>query len=229
MVVQRQFALLLLLVSLAGGQSAGVASLQDVQVTHAGKDVRIEITLDAVVKASVITAVHPDRLVLELPNTTLSEQQRVPVYFDGVRVVRYALHQLSPPVTRLVVELDQAQPYALETNGTHIILTISPELDARANTHRNGAPAAAASGGFIGVFRRKQDSVPQTQANENAQIPVASPSGPPLRFPSAQNSDGTTASASSSQPSAAHPNLGSLQQGTVFPGTGTPGGGTVPP
>lgn len=229
MVVQKQFATLLLLVSLAGAQTAGVASLQDVQVTHAGNDVRIEITLDAPVKASVITAVHPDRLVLELPNTTISEQQHIPVYFDGVRVVRYALHQISPAVTRVVVELDQAQPYALETNGTHIILTISPELDARANAHRSGAPAAAASGGFIGVFRRKQDSLPPAPANENAQIPAAPPSGPPLRFPSDKSSNGATNTASTSQPSAAHPSLGSLQQGTVFPGTGTPGAGTVPP
>ncbi len=229
MVVQKQFATLLLLVSLAGAQSAGVASLQDVQVTHAGKDVRIEITLNAPVKASVITAIHPDRLVLELPNTTITEQQHIPVYFDGVRVVRYALHQISPAVTRVVVELDQAQPYALETNGTRIVLTISPELDARANAHRSGAPAAAASGGFIGVFRRKQDSLPPAPANENAQIPAAPPSGPPLRFPADQGANGTSSTASDSHPSASHPSLGSLQQGTVFPGTGTPGAGTVPP
>lgn len=229
MVVQKQFATLLLLVSLAGAQTAGVVSLQGVQVTHAGKDVRIEITLDAPVKASVITAVHPDRLVLELPNTTLSEQQHIPVYFDGVRVVRYALHQMSPAVTRVVVELDQPQPYTLETNGTHLVLTVSPALDARANSHRDGAPAAAASGGFIGVFRRKQGSVPQAPADENAQIPAAPPSGPALRFPPDQSvSASSSTSAGNSQPSAAHPSMGSLQQGTVFPGTGTPGAGTVP-
>ncbi len=128
-VVQKQVATLLLLVSLAGGQNPGPASLQDVKVTHAGKDVRIEVTLDTPVKPSMITAIHPDRLVLELPNTTASaKQQHIPVYFDGVRVVRFGLNQSKPAITRVVVELDQAQPYALATDGTHIILTVSPEL-----------------------------------------------------------------------------------------------------
>jgi hypothetical protein len=203
--------------------------LQDVRVFRAGKDVRIEVTVSAPVKASVITAIHPDRLVLELPNTTVSaRQQHIPVYYDGVRVVRYALHQASPAVTRVVIELDQAQPYALQANGNQLILTVSPELASRANNHR-GAPAAAASGGFIGVFRRKQDSLPPEPVNENAQIPVAPPSGPPLKFPQDQGSSGTSTSASGSRPSAAHPSLGSLQQGTVFPNAGTPGAGNVPP
>jgi hypothetical protein len=228
-VVQKQIGTLLLLVSLAGAQTAGVANLQDVRVSHAGKDVRIEITLSALVKASVITAIHPDRLVVELPNTTVSaRQQNIPVYFDGVRLVRWALHRSSPAVTHLVVELDQAQPYAIETNGTHIVLTVSPVLDARAKDRR-GAPAAAASGGFIGVFRHKQDSLPTAPTDENAQIPAAPPSGPPLKFPSDQGATSTIASGSNSHPSAAHPNVGSLQQGTVFPDAGTPGTGTVPP
>ncbi len=228
-VVQKQIATLLLLVSLAGAQTAGPATLQDVRVSRAGQDVRIEVTLSAPVKASMITAVHPDRLVLELPNTTVSaRQQHIPVYYNGVRVVRYALHQASPAVTRVVIELDQAQPYALQTNGSQLILTVSPELASRANSHR-GAPAAAASGGFIGVFRRKQDTIPPEPVNENAQIPVAPPPGPALKFPQDQGASGTPASASSSHPSATHPSLGSLQQGTVFPNAGTPGAGNVPP
>jgi hypothetical protein len=99
-------------------------------------------------------------------------------------------------------------------------------VDARANVHR-GAPAAAASGGFIGVFHRKQESLPPAPANDNAQIPAAPPSGPPLKFPPDQTASQTSTSASNAPPSAAHPNLGSLQQGTVFPGTGTPGSGNI--
>ena len=204
--------------------------MQDVKVSRSGKDVRIEVTLNAVVKASVSTAVHPDRLILELPKTTSSaKQQRIPVYFDGVRMVRFGLHQSAPAATRLVVELDQAQPYSLTTDGSHVVLTVSPQLSARAGEHR-GAPAAAASGGFIGVFRRKQESLPgTTREDENAQIPAAPPSGAPLRFPANEGGGPNSASAANSRPSASHPNLGSLQQGTVFPGSGTPGAGDVPP
>ena len=224
--VQKQIALLLLWVSLAGAQHTELASLQDVKVTHAGRDVRIEVTLTTQVKPSVITAIHPDRLVLELPYTTASaKQQHIPVYFDGVRVVRYGLHDAEPATTRIVVELDQALPHALEVNGTHIVLTVSPAVETR-NDARHGAPAAAASGGFIGVFRRNQNSAPKEPVDNNAEIPAAPPSGPPIHFSPDQSE--SSSRASNLSPSASHPNYGSLQQGTVFPNSGTPGNGTVP-
>jgi hypothetical protein len=226
-VVQKQAALLLLLVSLAGAQNTRPASLQSVKVTHAGRDVRIEVSLTAVVTPSVVTAIHPDRLVLELPHTTVSaKQQPIPVYSDGVRVVRFGLHQADPAITRVVVELDQAQPYALETNGTHVILTVSPEVVA----NHHVAPAAAAAGGFIAVFRHQQDSQPAPPGNDqDAQIPAVPPSGPPINSPSSQAESSPTASPTGPAASASHPNYGSLQQGTVFPSSGTPGSGTVPP
>jgi len=220
--------MLLLGVSLAGAQGAGPAHLQDVKVSHAGNDVRIEVILNAEAQASVMTAVHPDRLILELRNTTASaRQQHLPVNYNGVRMVRIGLHQAKPAVTRVVVELDQAQPYILDTKGSHVVLTISGQQVAN---HR-GAPAAAASGGFIGVFRRKQGLPAEDTRDENAEIPVAPPSGPPLRFPqdSTELGRSTMASANGSAPSATHPNVGSLQQGTVFPTSGAPGAGTVPP
>ena len=225
--VQKQIALLLLWVSLAGAQHTEPTSLQDVKVTHAGRDVRIEVTLTTQVKPSVITAIHPDRLVLELPNTTASaKQQQIPVYFDGVRVVRYGLHNAQPATTRIVVELDQAQPHSLDVSGTHIILTVSPAVESR-NDARHGAPAAAASGGFIGVFRRNQKSAAREPVDNNAEIPAAAPPGPPIQFSPEQS--GSASTATNSTPSASHPNYGSLQQGTVFPNSGTPGNGTVPP
>ena len=195
-----------------------------------GKDVVVDVTLSAPVKASVITAIHPDRLVLELPNTTSSaRQQHIPVNFSGVRAVRYGLNSAKPAITRVVVELDQAQAYALDTNGTHIILNIRAAATVADNSHR-GAPAAAASGGLLGVFRRRQEPPPPVTAGSNPPLPAPPPSGPPIPFPAGQsgNSGNSTTASASSAPSAAHPNRGSLQEGTVFPSMGSPGSGTVP-
>ena len=228
--VQRQIGFLLLLVSLAGAQSTrGPASVQDVKITRDGRDVRVDITLSAPVTASVSTALHPDRLVLELPNTTSSaRQQRILVNFSGVRAVRYGLHSAEPASTHLVVELDQALAHSVSSNGSHVILKISaPDLSA---TDHHGAPAAAASAGLIGVFRRRSDTVPPPPTTDDAQLPAAPPSGPPIRFPEGPsgNGSGSSTASASSTPSAAHPNRGSLQEGTVFPSMGAPGTGSVP-
>src|SRR5437016_14599296 len=98
-VVQKKIAIVLLLVSLAGAQNtvSVPARVQDVKVMRDGKDVRVDVTLSGPVKATVITAVHPDRLVLELPNTTSSaRQEHIPVNFSGVRAVRYGLNSAKP-------------------------------------------------------------------------------------------------------------------------------------
>ena len=228
-VVQKKVGLILLLVSLAGAQNiaSAPATVQDVRVMRDGKDVRVDVTLSGPVKPTVITAVHPDRLVLELPNTTSSARQRhIPVNFSGVRAVRYGLNSAKPAITRVVVELDQAQAYGLDTNGTHVILNISAA--STAGDHR-GAPAAAASGGLLGVFRRRPEPPPPVDAGNNIPLPAPPPSKPPIQFPSGQSdSSGSSTTASASVPSAAHPNKGSLQEGTVFPGMGTPGTGAVP-
>jgi hypothetical protein len=228
-VVQKKIGILLLLVSLAGAQNTvpAPATVQDVKVMRDGKDVRVDVTLSGPVKPTVITAVHPDRLVLELPNTTSSaRQQHIPVNFSGVRAVRYGLNNAKPAITRVVIELDQAQAYALDTNGTHVILNISAA--ATAEDHR-GAPPAAASSGLLGVFRRRQDLPPPVDAGNNIPLPAPPPSGPPIQFPAGQSgSSGNSTTASASTPSAAHPNRGSLQEGTVFPGMGAPGTGSVP-
>ena len=228
--VQRQLGFLLLAVSLAGAQNApGPATVQDVKVTRDGRDVRVDVALSTEVSASVSTAVHPDRLVVELPNTTSSARQlRIAVNYSGVRAIRYGLHSAEPATTRVVIELEQALAHSLVQNGNHVILKISaPALSA--SDHR-GAPAAAASGGLVGIFHRRSDTPPPPPTTEEAQIPVPPPSKPPIVFPQDQSGNsGSTNTRASAAPSAAHPSRGSLQEGTVFPGMGTPGTGSVPP
>ena len=52
-------------------------------------NLRIEITLSAPVKLSAATAVHPDRILLDFPNTTSNDDiTNVPVHANGVRRVR---------------------------------------------------------------------------------------------------------------------------------------------
>src|SRR5689334_18645837 len=83
------------------------ASISDVRVVRTDQNIRVEITLSGAVQPSAVTAGHPDRIVLELPNTLSdSKQQHIQVNVQEVYSVRYGLHSANPPVTHLVVDLD---------------------------------------------------------------------------------------------------------------------------
>ena len=227
--VHGQLGFLLLALSLSAAQTAArPASLQDVRITRDGRDVRVDLTLSTEVMPSVSTAINPDRLIVELANTTSqARQQRLPVNFSGVRTVRYGLRSADPAVTRVVVELDQALAHTLLQKNNHVILKIS--APALAASDRRGAPAAAASGSLIGVFRRHSDTPPPPPTTDDAEI-VPPVSRPPAALPQDRSSESSsTHTTASTAPSAAHPNRGSLQEGTVFPGMGAPGTGAVPP
>jgi hypothetical protein len=227
----RLLLVLLFLGSLGAAQSTagGAAEIEQLQVKRDGADVTIQVILTGPVRPAVETATNPDRLVLVLPGTLSDARQKhFPLDANGVRGVRLGLNSANPPVTRLVVDLNEAHPYTLSADGNTITLRVQTAETASA-TRRNG-PAPAASAPLMDMFRRKQQPATDTGAN-TAQTPIpVPPKFPPINFPEKQpaTSAQSTAASSTSTPSATHPKLGSLQQGTVFPGMGTPGAGTVP-
>jgi hypothetical protein len=174
--VLKHVATLMLLLSCAVAQNTGgPATVQKVTVARAGGDLRVEVTLSAPVKASADVAIHPDRILIDLPDTICDEKmQAIEVNTNGVRRVRTGQHSRSPAITRVVLDLDQAHPYTLQSEGNLVILTVSPEAIAR-NSSR-GAPAAAVSGSVIGIFRRKQEAPSQSASDNSA--PVAMPEPP---------------------------------------------------
>ena len=227
---------LLLLASLGAAQSTagGAAEIEQLQVKREGADVTIQVILTSSVKPTVDTAVNPDRLVLVLPGTLSdAKQKHFPLDANGVRGVRVGLNSANPPVTRLVVDLNQAHSYTLNAEGNTITLRVQA-TETASGARRNG-PAPAASAPLMDVLRRKPQTATTESAAAPAPIPVP-PKFPPINFPEKQAAAATqppasaqaAATAAISTPPATHPKLGSLQQGTVFPGMGTPGAGTVP-
>src|SRR3981081_2155059 len=154
--VQKHVGTLMLLLSLAAAQNtAGIATVQSVAVTREGAYLRLEVTLSSPVKPAVETAVHPDRILLDLPDTICTDKtKQVEIHANGVRRVRTAQHSTSPLVTRVVLDLDQARSYTMKSEGNHSILLVSADAVARGD--RPGAPVAEPSGSLIGLFRRRQ-------------------------------------------------------------------------
>jgi AMIN domain len=181
--------------------------LRHVTVTSENRGVLIDVELTAPVKPSVLATTDPFRLVLDFGNTIPAGQRRVGVNVKGVRAVRYALYQSSPPVTRVVVDLDQLHSYELRSEGNRVTLIVTSPVAPEVT--RRHIPASAASEGLLGIFRPHGPSPQVPSADESLKRPYP----PPV---------------ASSAPTAAHPDRGSLQEGTVFPGLGSPGTGNVP-
>ena len=196
-------------------------------------NLRVEITLSAAIGTTpnVAVAINPNRLLLDLPNTVSgTKQQQLSVNYKGVRRVRLGLNSAAPPITRVVVEMDEAHPYSLQSEGRRITLVIGPSPNAIPSSGQ-GAQAAGASGGLVGIFRRRPTPPPMETGNDSATgLPPPPPHLPPINFPDEQAGPkaGSTSADASSRPTASHPNRGSLQEGTVFPGLGSPETGNVP-
>ena len=105
-----QTVLLSLTLSYAVGQVAPASpvALRQVRVVRQSTtEVQIEISLSGPVTPEILAAEHPKRLILVLPGTsTDSKQKRIVINANGIRAVRYALNQSSPPETHVVVDLE---------------------------------------------------------------------------------------------------------------------------
>ena len=172
-----QLAIAWLLVS-AAQVVAAQAVVQGMSARNEGANLIVDIALSAPAKASADVALHPDRILVDLEGANcLVPIADIAVQSNGIRRVRAAQHSTQPAVTRVVVELDHARPYDVRTVGNHILLTISPPVTARRTTHQ-GAPAAATSGSLIGLLRRKQGRVSDSQ-NADSDQAQALPAPPP--------------------------------------------------
>lgn len=172
--VHKHFGIATLLVSCAAAQT-GITTLQSVNAVRDGQNLRVEITLSHPIKAVSETAVHPDRILLDFPDTTSGTgTKNVAVNANGVRRVRIARHSDTPLVTRVVIDLDHSHPYTVTADGNRVLVTIAPAENSRA---ARGAPVAATTGNLIGVFRRRHDPRPVSDTPED--IPQT-PAPPPV-------------------------------------------------
>lgn len=119
--VQKQFVILMLLLSWGSAQDLGEVFIQDILVSNDGKDLRVEILLSA-----PIGPVKPERrrrqIVVALPNTSY-RAKRVEVNSQGVRAVRTRFD--SQEGTSVVIDLDRNRPFSLTSGNKQIFVTFA--------------------------------------------------------------------------------------------------------
>jgi hypothetical protein len=134
------------------------------QLKILGSKDSVEIEVDAsdriIPQAQVLTG--PDRLVLDFPNAVPAAELRSrSIYVGAVKDVRAGLFRSNPPTTRVVIDLDNPEPYQLFPAGRTVMIKMG---------------AAVASGNSPSVDPWREPAV-QTLVSSN--VPAAQPSAPP--------------------------------------------------
>jgi AMIN domain len=89
--------------------------------------VQIEVELTAPIAPQVTTVENPDRLIFDFSGATPRELlQHIPVNRNGVKKIRVGLNRVTPPLTRVVVDLESARPFGIESVGNKVVLSILP-------------------------------------------------------------------------------------------------------
>jgi len=135
--------LLLVMVVAAAAQSP--SQLDRVNVVRGSDNIRVEISSHGAVSPKLSTLDSPARVVVDLPETAMATAQRhISVGAAGVKGVRIGTDGLTPPTTRIVVDLDQALTYDLTPSAAgKLILTLHAGDVAKAAEARSEAKAVA--------------------------------------------------------------------------------------
>jgi type IV pilus assembly protein PilQ len=99
--------------------------VRNIGVQRGPEGMEIQISASGPMKPEAMKLENPDRIVVDLPNASWDRAPRqIPVKADDVKDVRLALYQLNPPVTRVVVDLQEAKDYELvpAANGLRVRL-----------------------------------------------------------------------------------------------------------
>ena len=142
----------------AAGQAlpAAPAELTGVKISdQPASEVRIELSTTSSVASPEVVETYRDSLVLELPGTVYRAlPRRIRVDRAGIRAVRVWMQSEHPAFTRIVVEIDRTEQYAVTSDGKTVVLRVGPVLQgvSAADIHTTAevfgrhTPAAAARG-----------------------------------------------------------------------------------
>jgi type IV pilus assembly protein PilQ len=134
------------------------ASVKNISVVRGKNGMRVEILASASITPQAMKLTSPDRVVLDLPNTLPAAKREIAVNGTSIKSVRMARFQVSPPVTRIVVDLAADQDYEVVPSGNRITLKLHEAKMAQTAAAPVSVPTAAT----------ETAAVPAPQANEAA-------------------------------------------------------------
>src|SRR5579872_7017556 len=128
-----------------GKSSPEAARLTRVSVHQEKKGVSVEIICSRPVTPTPTMISDPSRLVLDFADTVSAESRnRISVNRDGLKSVRIGIQPADPPVTRVVLDLEQERGYQLIADGNRLTVRLGQETKTSASAGSD--PAADQQG-----------------------------------------------------------------------------------
>jgi hypothetical protein len=121
----------------AAGQAQGRPSIRRVQVLGSRDQVEVEIETSSRIVPQTNLITGPDRLVVDFVNAVPGPQLRSQAVNRGeVKSLRVGLFSSSPPVTRVVLDLNGPQAYQVFPSGRTVIVKVGGSAGAETAASR---------------------------------------------------------------------------------------------
>lgn len=130
----------------ASSPSSSVARVQGISVSRGTDGLSVEINGNGPLTAKTMKLTGPDRLVVDIPNSLLDGRPRdIAVNSNGIKSVRAARYESTPPTTRVVLDLAAMQNFDVVPEGNKLILKLHDGSTARPSAHTETTEVASAS------------------------------------------------------------------------------------
>jgi type IV pilus assembly protein PilQ len=119
--------------------------IRSVNVVRGRHGLEVEVAASGPITPKVMKLTAPDRIVIDVANSTPTRALRtVAVHEADVKSIRTAKYSANPPATRIVVDLNSAQEFAVSTKGNRAIIALNaPAAATVAAMQPTPAPAVA--------------------------------------------------------------------------------------
>ena len=112
--------------ALAPPSPASAATIRRVNILGAGQNIEVEITANQPLNPTAQEVKNPERLVIDFPDALpAGELRNISVNRGEVKAVRVGLLTKTPPVTRVVIDLESSRHYQLFPSGKSVIVKLS--------------------------------------------------------------------------------------------------------
>jgi type IV pilus assembly protein PilQ len=147
--------------SAAAQKSGATTRIGKISVARGGDGLNIEISGSGPMTAKTMKLTHPDRVVVDIPNSVLQGRAReIPVNSGDVKSVRVGRYQEG--TTRIVVDMAQMRDFQIAPEGNKLVVSMRDSSTAKP------APLPTMKQAVVTA-----DATPQTAAPEPAVAPTA--------------------------------------------------------
>ena len=125
-------------------KTGAISHIRDISVGHDADSLNIEINGSGPMTAKTMKLAHPDRVVVDIPNSLLQGHSRdIAVNSGDVRSVRAARYDAG--VTRIVLDMAQMHEFQVVPEGNRLVVKLHDNSSAKPATMPETSPTAVAA------------------------------------------------------------------------------------